>query len=283
HVVPDRNRPLDFEVYRITGVTGYGRTAEDTRMFHPFYHQTHHLSERDGGGAHFSVQRRPRERSSRQRARSTYLGSECFVSLVDSRSAPFSSDLRQLQVQALCTNRDLPLQMALGKGATDFTLEIGAPVQAVRMVAGPTRPRHAFHSGETAWRLVSQLSLNYLSIADEDSGAGAEALREMLALYVDDKDPLARHVEGVVWVDSRAIVRRMPVAGPICFGNGLEIRLRLDETAFTGVGAFLLSAVLERFFAKYVAINSFTQTVVESEQRGEVMRWPVRAGQRLTL
>ena len=44
---------------------------------------------------------------------------------------------------------------------------------------------------------------------------------------------------------------------------------------------FLLGAVLERFFAKYVSINSFTETVLRTLQRGEVMRWPAsRRGQR---
>ena len=43
---------------------------------------------------------------------------------------------------------------------------------------------------------------------------------------------------------------------------------------------FLLGAVLERFFAKYVSINSFTETVLRSIQRGEIMRWRPTAGLR---
>jgi type VI secretion system protein ImpG len=62
------------------------------------------------------------------------------------------------------------------------------------------------------------------------------------------------------------------------FGRGLEITLTCDETAFEGAGVFLLGAVLERFFAKYVSINSFTETVLRTVQRGDVMRWPARVG-----
>jgi type VI secretion system protein ImpG len=127
------------------------------------------------------------------------------------------------------------------------------------------------------------LSLNYLSLADSGADEGAAALRQMLELYVESQHPLARHVAGVLSVRSVSAVRRMPSRGPICFGNGVELRVRLDEDAFTGVGAFLLGAVLERFFAKYVSINSFTQTVVESAQRGEIMHWPVRTGLREVL
>jgi type VI secretion system protein ImpG len=38
--------------------------------------------------------------------------------------------------------------------------------------------------------------------------------------------------------------------------------------------------VLERFFARYVSLNSFTETVLSSADRGEVMRWPARLGRR---
>jgi type VI secretion system protein ImpG len=67
------------------------------------------------------------------------------------------------------------------------------------------------------------------------------------------------------------------------FGRGLEVTLTLDETAFEGAGAFLLGAVLARYFAQYVSINSFTETVVKTLSRGEIMRWPARVGQCRTL
>jgi type VI secretion system protein ImpG len=75
----------------------------------------------------------------------------------------------------------------------------------------------------------------------------------------------------------------MPSPGPIAFGRGLEITLTLDEAAFQGVGAFLFGAVMAEFFRKYTAINSFTETVILSQQRGEIMRWPARAGLRHIL
>ena len=68
--------------------------------------------------------------------------------------------------------------------------------------------------------------------------------------------------------------------GPIAFARRLEVSLTLDETAFEGSGVFLLGAVLEQFFARYVSINSFTETVIKTLSRGEIMRWPTRIGQR---
>ena len=66
----------------------------------------------------------------------------------------------------------------------------------------------------------------------------------------------------------------------MAFGRGIEVALTLDESAFEGAGVFLLGSVLERFFAKYVSINSFSETVLRSIQRKEIVRWPARLGRR---
>ena len=109
-------------------------------------------------------------------------------------------------------------------------------------------------------------------------------MRELLKLYADTADPAIRkQVEGVKHIKRRPITRRVATPGPIAFGRGLEVSVELDEPAFEGSGVFLLGAVLEQFFAKYVSINSFTETVVTTPDRGEIMRWPARVGLRHIL
>ncbi len=285
HVVPDRSRPIDFEVHSVERVVGRGAGAEAVRRFLPFYAPR---EEAPGEGeAYFTVHREPRVPPSNGRptaARTSYAGTEVFLSLVDGDEGPFAPDLTQLTVDTLCTNRDLPLLMPIGIGRTDFTLESGAPVEAVRCLAGPTPPRPPHPDGEVAWRLVSHLSLNYLSIADGAKGKAAAALRELLRLYADVSDPGAqRQIEGVVSVASKPAIHRLPLPGPVAFARGLEITLTLDESAFAGVGVMRLAAVLERFFARYVSINTTTETVLRTVQRGEVRRWPARTGARHVL
>ncbi|MFN0059364.1 MAG: type VI secretion system baseplate subunit TssF [Planctomycetota bacterium] len=286
HVVPDRRRPMDFEIHTFDAVVGHGATGEEEREFLPFY-TCNDLSRYPGQRAFFTVRRMPRVLSARQQRlgpRSTYVGHEVFVQLVDQREAPFHTDLKQLSVTALCTNRDLPLQMPVGHGRTDFTLDSGAPVESVRCVAGPTRPQQSTATGETAWRLVNQLSLNYLSLLDTDERHGAAALRELLQLYANmTSQPAMKQVEGVRSVTARPVVRQLARANSLAFGRGLEIELTLDEAGFEGTGVFLLGAVLEEFFARYVSINTFTETVVKTIDRGEVMRWPMRIGRRHVL
>jgi type VI secretion system protein ImpG len=286
HVLADRTRPMDFEVHSISEVEGFGDRQEPDLRFQPFY-GCDERSWHSGSAAFYTVRREPRLLSSRQQlngARSSYIGNEMFISLVDARDAPFSTSLRQIGMQLLCTNRDLPLQMPVGKGATDFTMEAGAPVQAIRCVAGPTKPRAPTATGETAWRLLSHLQLNYASLLGDGGEHGAGALREMLTLYCDEFDSGARRqIEGIKSVASAPIVRRIPVPGPISFGRGLEITLTCDDGAFEGTGAFLLGSVMQHFFARYVSVNSFTETVLRTLERNEVARWPARLGKRQTL
>jgi len=285
HLVPDRTRPMDFEVHTVTRLRGYGTASDEEVEFLPFYAlngQVHH-------GSFYTVHRLPRVLSSTQRRygpRASYVGSEVYLGLVDGNEGPYRHSLRQLAPETLCTNRDLPLQMPVGRGKTDFTLETSAPVQSVRCVAGPTRPRPAlaYGDGEVCWRLISHLSLNYLSLVNDEQAHGAAALRELLTLYADSSQAAIRkQVEGVSAVAARPIVRRLPLPGPIACGRGLEIAVTFDEGAFEGSGIFVLGAVLDEFFAKYVSLNSFTETVVNTLDRGEVVRWPVRIGRRAQL
>ncbi|HEV2331441.1 MAG TPA: type VI secretion system baseplate subunit TssF [Verrucomicrobiae bacterium] len=280
-VVADHNRPLDFEVFEIQSVTGYGTETGQEQEFRPFYLARDTDTER---AAFYTLNRVPRMLTAKEKqfgGRSTYAGTEVYLSLVDAGSAPYRSDLRQLGIRALCTNRHLPIQMATGLGTTDFSMEINAPVASIRCLSNPTVPRPSLAEGRFSWRLISHLSLNYFSLIESKSGDGVAALREMLRLYADVNDrQTLRQIEGLGKVQSRPIVRRIPGTGSIAFARGLEITLTFDEIAFEGTGAFLLGAVLEQFFAKYVTLNSFTETVVRTQQRGEIMRWPAQIGKR---
>ena len=132
-----------------------------------------------------------------------------------------------------------------------------------------------------AWRLISHLSLNYLSLLDDGNGEGAAGLREILRLYAAAADSAnLRQIEGLRAAASRPVLRRLETPGPITFVRGLEITVNFDEAAFEGSGVFLFGAVLEQFFRRYVAINTFTETVVRTDTRQEIMRWKAQIGQR---
>jgi type VI secretion system protein ImpG len=285
HLVPDRTRPLDLELHTISQVAAYAPGVDGQREFLPLYSARARL-DTQRRPAYYTLERRPRVLSSQRRvfgSRTGYTGSEAFLTLVDGDDGSHASELRQLGVTALCTNRDLPLLLTLGQ-ADDFVLQTAAPVVGARCVAGPSAPRSSPLDGAVAWRLVSHLSLNYLSLCDAGNRPGSEALREMLALYAELGDPgLRTQVEGLSSVASQSVTRPLPGPGAPGFGRGIEITLECDERAFAGGGSFAFASVLAHFFAKYASINSFTETVLRTRERGEVFRWPTTLGLRHAL
>jgi type VI secretion system protein ImpG len=279
--VPERTRPIDFEVYEIQEVVGVVAKTNQEQKFEPFYRARDYEGQ---SGVYYAVHRAPRVLTAKEKkfgAVSSYAGSELFVSLVDARSAPYNRRLSQLNMFALCTNRHLPIQLPVGIGDTDLSTELYAPLISIRWLVGPTVPIPSIVEGDPVWRTISHLSLNYLSLLDAKEDEGSAALRELLMLYVNRNDQfMVRQIEGIRSTTSVPIVRRVAASGPLTFARGLEIRVTMDEGAFEGSGIFILGAVLAEFFSLYVSVNSFTETVIISQRRGEIMRWPSKIGRR---
>jgi type VI secretion system protein ImpG len=213
-----------------------------------------------------------------------------WIELCSESGAPPARDLKRLDVQVLATNRDLPLRVPLPVGEPHLTLEAGGPVSGARVLGTLSRPVASLAAierdngevwGDAAWRLISHLALNYHSLVDGPEDRGADALRGLLELHAAGAEPqIARHADAVRRIASAVVTRRLTGSGPITFARGLEVTLELAEAAITDGSAFLLGSVLEAFFRRYVALNSFTETIVRTGERGEIMRWPAMPGQR---
>ena len=281
HLVPDRSRPLDFEVFSVAEIYGQQASTTEQLAFRPLY-QT--LNQDEGNyGRYFSLRREPRVVSNSARrygTRTPYIGSEVFISLVDQAEAPYPQGLRYLSVQALLTNRDLP-RLVPRNGQSDLTMSDSVPVSAVGLVRPPSSPKPAFAGGELAWRLIRQLGFNHLPLADMPHREGAQALRDMLRLFIHGDDAIAkRQIESLIGSRIQPVTRRLPGSGPLVYGRGVECELTVDEDGFSGGSPYLFGLVPEHYLARHVSINVFTETALRSMQRGEVARWPVRMGTR---
>jgi type VI secretion system protein ImpG len=284
HLVPERTSMLDYEVFDILSVKGFREDSEE-QTFLPLFAAPQ--SEPAADSAYYSAVREPRlpsDRGRREGPRSGYVGTETFLSLVDSREMPLAGPLRQLAVQVRCTNRDLPLFMPTGQAGGELILNASAPIEAIYIAAGPSRPQSAMREGGIAWRLIGLLSLNYLSLTQSDAASGALTLREILSLFASAADVgLKRQIEGIRAIDVKPIVRRHPVAGPIAFSRGLEIKVTVDDLSFEGGSAALLVSILHQYFSRHASMNSFVQTALVSMTRGEVMTWAPHLGARAVL
>jgi type VI secretion system protein ImpG len=296
HVVPDRSHYLDYEPHRLLDVYAHYSGGRDKVPVKPLYsaslESTQHASE-----LYFTVRRLPRRRTVEEKRigiSSDYTGTDMFISLSALGGDDDDAAVSELSVRALCSNRHLTEHLPIGVGGADFRLLDDFTLD-LSCVAGPTQPREPIvaqlrsrgetaHTGTVTWRLVNMLSTNHLGLVERGAGRNANALRETLSMFAEMTDSVTeRRVRAIRNVDSRPIVRRIRQRSGIGAARGIEITVTIDEKAFEGTGIFLLGAVLDRFFAEYSGFNHFTQTVIRSVERGEVMRWPPRIGIRRPL
>lgn len=282
HVVVDKTRPLAFEVFQVKSVRGVGEQAGARINFEPFYRCT---SSRDANKGFFTVRREPRQlthRENRFGSTTSYTGSEVYLSVVDGGNSFHRDEIVGLSVTVTCSNRHLPLCIPIGEHETDFFVDAGLPISRIRCLKNPTKPIEAPGGGNSAWQLISHLSLNYLSLADDEHGASA--LREILGIYTHGIGGDAAYwTGGLTGVRSKPIVKRHLGSGPVAFVRGLEVTLTVDESKLAGSSVYVLGAVLSRFLSKYVSINSFVDTLVESTRRGVISRWSGVDGRREIL
>jgi type VI secretion system protein ImpG len=131
------------------------------------------------------------------------------------------------------------------------------------------------------WRLVSHLSLNYLSLVEEGKGA----LQEILRLYDVGRTAYSQNViQSILQIRSKPHFTRLISEQGVSFARGIRIEMEIDEDQFTGGGAFLFAAVLERFFGMSASLNSFTQLAVTTPQRKEGLHeWQPRSGRKILI
>jgi type VI secretion system protein ImpG len=176
-------------------------------------------------------------------------------------------------------NPDLPDRIRARREWGELELESGGLVQA-RFLDGPTAPVHPPLRRLLHWRLISQLSLNPLSIVT----GGEDALRELLNLYDFSEDSSQkRQIGGIKKISSRPVVAPVSSEHGLNFASGIHIWMELDEEQ-VGTKTFLLANILERFFGLYSAINSFSQLRVTTPQRkGLLKEWAPRSGEQIIL
>ncbi|WP_308917911.1 type VI secretion system baseplate subunit TssF [Jannaschia sp. LMIT008] len=297
-VTPQASPVTHHEVHRILDVQAHYTASRTKRPVRPLYGT---MGSDDGDPRHalyYTTRRRERrltEEELRHGHRHRYMGTETLLSFWEPPAGPDRPDgdtvpgPQRLAVRVLCSNRHLPASLPDAQAADAFTLDDDQTVP-LRCVAGPTPPRepldlldadapHRATAGNVQWRLISYLALSQFGIGDRSGGTDADGLREMLSLFADLSDPVAAaQVAGLESLATRPVTRLIRHGDGHAPARGVEVRLTFDEGAFEGSGPMLLGAVLDRFLAEYAPVNSFTQTVVATRQRGDLKAWPPRSG-----
>lgn len=208
-------------------------------------------------------------------------GTETMLSFVAPDLDPMLPPYEVLFAQLLCTNRKLAREIST---ATKLEVEIDIPVDRVQLIANPTASIDPPLGGERLWRLVSQLTLDKLSLTGGPERL--DVLHQLLGLHADigDRTRNLRQIAGISAMTTRPVGARMSEMPWRPFVRGTEIELAMDDDAFVGASALMFANVLDRFFGLYTGVNSFVRLAVRrANQQERWKEWPHRAGSKRLL
>jgi len=271
-LVPDMRRERATEIHSILKVSASSNPEDETEVFEPFYSFNHCLENRQQK-AFWHARRIPT-------GRKDLPGTDVLLSFLDLNFKPAHPPAQTVYAHTLCTNRELAQQLPAG---ARLQIEEGAPLSRISCLSKPSNAVEPPLGGATLWRLISALSLNHLSLSDGKESL--EAVREILRLYCfSDQVSVQQEITGISEMTTRKVIRQLGNETWRGFCRGMEITLVFDEDLYVGSGALVLASVLNRFFALYASVNSFTQLVIKSKQReGVWKRWPPMAGEKIVL
>lgn len=252
-----------FSVDRVTGWKPGGKGYEEYVPFESFEHD-----------ASFDVPQARPHYSVRQQPSMLGDGLETYLSF----GLRNLDQHETLSIELTCTNQNLPRQLGLG----DICLpcEDTPEFLSFRNISAVT-PSYAppLHR-DFLWKLISNMSLNYLSLAN------VEALKVILETY-DLPRYYDQHAEKVskrlldgLKSISHQHVDRLHRGLPV---RGVRTQLTINPEGYVGEGdLFLFATVLNEFFALYASLNSYHELRVQSTQ-GELYQWTPRMGQQPLL
>ena len=267
-----------YEIYSINRVTSIENDGS-THDFLPFYGIQHENRGKDS--EYFWLARRY---NTEDFSDNHEKGTEIELSLIDLNLKPSTDDASVISVETICLNRDLPSHLPFGGNEPYLQFTDGnAPVKTILCLTAPTPTRRLPLGGQTEWRLISQLSLNHLSLMENQEAA--ETLQEILRLYnYTDLEETQLLIKSIESINTKRTIARDPSGNLNAFCHGVEITLELDENKFSGNSAYLFTSILERFFGLYCSINAFTKLkVVNKGQRKVIKEWAARSGEQMLL
>ena len=272
HIVPDSKNRMTTEIFSLDKVQTSEPTPRKKQIVYCSYYSTDHKMTSDDSKKTVFYQTK--------RKASPHFednGTELFISFRNPKDKKVLPKQDLLLLNVTCTNRDAPKDLHFHSSSkNDFRIEKPF-VETVKCILKPTRTRRPFKDGGLQWRLLSHLSLNYLSLLDVDT------LKEILRLYnFDHSKASQQQIEGITKVSYEHVTRRINNRS---FCRGIQVMIEFNEQQYVGKKSMILFAsIIERFLGQYVSINSFSQLVAISAQTSEnIYEWPPRSGDMIII
>jgi type VI secretion system protein ImpG len=263
-----------LEVYSVEQVAGLVHAESlESRVYEPFYSFRHMETSDPRSARYYQTHLRPNVLGGDLR-----LGTDTYISFVAGGRAGELPPEETMSVELTCTNRDLPL--ALRAGDICEPTDASPAGMRFRNLLKPTPTISPPMGKSLHWRLISHMSLNYVSLTD------VEHFKELLRVYDFQSEHDAqlalghqRMLDGILSIRSR-FGERMIRGSSV---RGSQIEMELHEDHFAGEGdACLFAMILDRFFGLYTTLNAYTQLTVRFARSGQVYAFPPRWGEQVT-
>lgn len=263
-----------LEVYSVDEVAGLVHAeGMDMHTYEPFYSFRHMATADPRSATYYQTHIVPNIVGGDLR-----LGTDTYISFVVGGHQGAMPTDETVSIELTCTNRDLPF--ALRAGDVSEATDTSPPGTKFRNIAKPTGTIAPPLGKALHWRLISHMSLNYVSLTD------AEHFRELLRVYDfesehDAQEALAhqRMLDGILKIGS-TFGERMIRGSAV---RGTQVNIELNEDHFAGEGdAYLFGAILDRFVGLYTTLNAYSQLTLRLSRSGQVYEFPVRWGEQMT-
>jgi type VI secretion system protein ImpG len=258
---PVCTNPDNYQVFSVDKVSGKVKGSNNVRIYNPFEYFRRDMD--DSPIYHTKFHQSP----SRQ-------DPDVYMSVHYPSGTMLEKET--ISIELKCTNGTLPESLRIG----DINHNTGKVSQiATFRNIKPITPSISIPLGSNAlWRMLSLMSLNYLSLQS------ARNLQSMLELYMfpERRDQLAvlanrKRISGIEDLEDRRAVSLLD--GAIIRGREVNLQMRQDHYVSKG-DMYIFGSVLDIFLSSYATINSFTMLNIKETLRGETYKWPMRLGSR---
>lgn len=274
------SRYQNADAFEVVGVNSVSLINNDKiRELAPYYGLGHPRWQNDIG-IYWHVQRRNADWAGGQYEP----GTETYLALVDKRFAEQDASAlpsdETLLVRARCCNRNVPARLPFGGGTPRFRTVSEPLVESAAALLAPTATVRPELADASRWQFIRHLNLEHFSGND-----ASYRLKAVLHLHDFRQTPESQAlIDGIVEVSIKRVVARVGagVRRGVCQGS--EILIRFSKPRYAGTSIYLFSAVLDRFFAQFAQLNSFTRVRIRLTGRNQDYQvWPARVGERELL
>lgn len=261
HAVADATAAADYEVLQIFKGSAY--SVDNAKLFdiYPFYYADDAALPEDNTRLNYFSMRREQPVAPPRKRLSPYRGAEAYLQVSGPEYTAMRDMVHSYALEALCSNRDLPLFLR-----KDVPLSAGE--LKADFVVAPTPPQEPLMQDAARWMGLALARLAPGMLAGYAPQELPVLLRNLLShLHRADNRAALRYVSGITAVQLRSCSRTVPVQGDLCVMRGWHYDIRLNEEAFGGIGVFLFAAALAADLLRLGEINTFSEVAVHTTEQ----------------